>query len=103
MAATILAAARIEAGKLREHTQNITAWQDNKLSFEIENKYKDHFVPIVSHCHNVSYVTSSYWIKEIGPEYITVIRCSRHKRQNVGCDRFYRCYRKYHLSYCAAK
>ena len=57
MAATILAAARIEAGKLREHTQNITAWQDNKLSFEIENKYKDHFVPIVSHCHNVSYVT----------------------------------------------
>jgi len=40
MAATILAAARIEAGKLREHTQNITAWQDNKLSFEIENKYR---------------------------------------------------------------
>ncbi len=72
----VLAAARIREGQLAEHTANVS-WENNKLSFEIAGKYKGNFVPVVSHCHNVAYVTSSYWIKEIGPEYITVMQSAQ--------------------------
>ncbi|CAN7580896.1 MULTISPECIES: hypothetical protein [Rhizobium] len=67
----VLAAARVKDGQLAEHTANVT-WENDKLSFEIDGKYKNNFVPVVSHCRHSAYVTSSYWIKEVGPEYITV-------------------------------
>ncbi|MER8582731.1 hypothetical protein NKG95_29190 [Mesorhizobium sp. M1423] len=70
----ILASARIKEGNLAEHSKNVTSWKDSILSFEIDEKYKGNFVPVISHCHNVPYITSSYWIKQVGPEYIVVMQ-----------------------------
>ncbi|MER8885641.1 hypothetical protein NKL07_21310 [Mesorhizobium sp. C280B] len=72
----ILASARIKEGQLAEHSANVK-WENNVLSFEIAEKYKGHFVPIVSHCHNVPHVTSSYWIKQVGSEYIVVMQSAQ--------------------------
>ncbi|TJV70739.1 MAG: hypothetical protein E5X76_18255 [Mesorhizobium sp.] len=75
-APVILAAARIKEGQLIDGTANVR-WQDNILSFEIEEKYKGHFVPVISLCHNVPYITQSYWIKQIGPEWISVMQSAQ--------------------------
>jgi hypothetical protein len=75
-APVVLAAAQVTAGQLGPHTSNVK-WENNILSFEIAEKYKGNFVPVVSHCHNVPYITSSHWIKQIGPEYIVVMQSAQ--------------------------
>ncbi|AZO24184.1 hypothetical protein EJ070_28160 [Mesorhizobium sp. M1E.F.Ca.ET.045.02.1.1] len=72
----VLAAATIKEGKLDTYTPNVK-WENNILSFEIPEKYKGKFVPMVSHCHNVPYVTSTHWIKQIGQEYIVVMQSAQ--------------------------
>src|SRR5262249_23542293 len=72
----VLAGAQVTGGQLGPHTSNVK-WENNILSFEIAEKYKGNFVPVVSHCHNVPYITSSHWIKQIGPEYIVVMQSTQ--------------------------
>jgi hypothetical protein len=67
----VLAAAQVQGGKLVSQSGNITAWQNNTLSFRNPDGLK--FVPVVSPCATtLPYITSLPWIKEIGPDYIEV-------------------------------
>lgn len=76
--ATILAAARIEGGQLdRSRSTRNVRWENNILSFEIDERDKNSFVPMISHCVNRPYITSTHWIKQIGPEYIVVMQSAQ--------------------------
>jgi hypothetical protein len=66
----VLAAARIENGKLIAKTGNITAWQNNTLSFS--NPGNKVFVPVVSDCDSAPFITNTHWIQDVGPDFIVV-------------------------------
>jgi hypothetical protein len=47
-------------------------WQNGILSFSNPNKVT--FIPIISNCEDAPYITTTHWIKQIGPDYIVVER-----------------------------
>ena len=73
---TILATAQIIGGALGPHSRNVQ-WKNDILSFEIEERYKGNFVPIISHCVNRPYVTSTTGSSKSVPN--TSSSCSARK------------------------
>lgn len=76
--ASILAAAHVEGGCLdKARSTGNVRWENGILSFEIDERDKNSYVPIITHCVNRPYITSSHWIKQIGPEYIVVMQSAQ--------------------------